>query len=78
MKKPAAWYLKDLLTLEVGSKGARINMIRCLMNYKHPKDFATGEDITSLSEKMDLHHIFPEATYAGKSPSGYPVDSVFN
>ena len=78
MDKEAPWFVKDLLSLGVESKGARINMIRCLMNIKNPRDFLYDEEIKGLFKKTDLHHIFPYARYKNSSYKGYKVDSVFN
>jgi len=78
MKKDASWYPNTLLTLDVSSKGARINMIRCLMNIQEPRDFKTEKDIVSYFDKTDLHHIFPESRYFGVSNKNYSVDTVFN
>jgi len=78
LQKSAQWYPKDLLMLTPDSKGARINMIRCLMNIQHPDDFMTCCSVINPSLKTDLHHIFPFARYKDLSVKGYSIDTVFN
>lgn len=78
MQEDAPWYARDLLSLGVESKGARINMIRCLMNIMKPEDFLEPRGIADLFKKTDLHHIFPTGRYSNPSKKGYKIDSVFN
>lgn len=78
MQENAPWYAKDLLSLGVESKGARINMIRCLMNIRNPEDFLEAVPIANLYKKTDMHHIFPSGCYKNPSNKGYKIDSIFN
>ena len=79
MKSEATWYLQDMLRINgYKDNGARVKMVRCLMNIQDPKDFKTEDEVMSYGTKGDLHHIFPEARYPNSSMKGYSIDSVFN
>ncbi len=79
MRSEAPWYLQDMLKIDgYRDNGARVRMIRCLMNIQKPKDFKTEYEVMTLDTKTDLHHIFPENRYKNDSKNGYSINSVFN